>query len=130
MNRRLTNITILVTDYDEAINFYTGVLGFRLVEDTYIEAEDKRWVVVSPGDGCGLVLGKATTADQEAAVGAQTGDRVGFFLGTDDFWRDYEAFKAAGVKFVREVNETEYGTVSVFKDLYGNCWDLIQYKSK
>jgi catechol 2,3-dioxygenase-like lactoylglutathione lyase family enzyme len=117
-----------VRDYDEAIAFFVGTLGFALVEDTYIPEQDKRWVVVAPaGDrGARLLLARASTAGQESRIGDQTGGRVFLFLHTDDFARDYEAYKAKGVRFVREPRREPYGTVAVFEDLYGNRWDLLQ----
>jgi len=129
MRQSIIHIALVVRDYDEAIAFFCETLGFTLVEDTYQPAQDKRWVVVSPpGDGGGtnLLLARATTPAQEAAIGRQTGGRVFLFLATDDFWRDYEAMKAAGVTFVRPPKTEPYGTVAVFEDLYGNWWDLIQ----
>lgn len=127
MKQSLVHIALVVRDYDEAIDFYCGTLNFRLVEDTYQPEQDKRWVVVAPpgSDGCDLLLARASTPEQEAAVGNQTGGRVFLFLRTDDFWRDYNEMRAAGVEFVREPKVAEYGTVAVFADLYGNLWDLI-----
>jgi len=121
---------IVVTDYDEAIDFYVGTLGFELVEDTYVPEQQKRWVVVAPS-GCTesrLLLARAVGDEQSSRVGNQTGGRVFLFLYTDDFWRDYEAYRAKGVKFVREPKKESYGTVAVFVDLYGNMWDLFQAK--
>jgi catechol 2,3-dioxygenase-like lactoylglutathione lyase family enzyme len=108
--------------------FFVDKLGFTLVEDTYMPAQDKRWVVVAPRGSTGtrLLLARASSDRQRAAVGNQTGGRVAFFLGTDDFWRDYEAMTAAGVKFVREPSVEPHGTVAVFEDLYGNLWDFVQ----
>ncbi len=126
--QRIAHVMLVVRDYDEAIAFYCGTLGFDLVEDTYQPEQDKRWVVVAPpGGGCSLVLGRASGAEQEAAVGNQTGGRVFLFLQTDDFQRDYDRYSAAGVEFVREPKAMEYGTVAVFRDLYGNQWDLIEF---
>lgn len=127
MNQRLVQVAIVVADYDEAIRFYAGVLGFELVEDTQM-SETKRWVVVKP-KGAGvftLLLAKAANDDQKAVIGRQAGGRVFLFLHTDDFWRDYRNLVQKGVDFVRGPAEEEYGTVGVFKDLYGNLWDLIQ----
>jgi len=123
-------VSLVVREYDEAIAFFTERLGFRLVEDTYVPEQDKRWVVVSPpGDGgARLLLARASTDDQVARVGTQTGGRVFLFLYTDDFWRDFESFRANGVEFVRPPSEQAYGTAAVFKDLYGNLWDLVQLK--
>ena len=114
--------------YDEALQFFVGCLGFILVEDTYVAGQDKRWVVVAPpgGGDCRLLLARASTQEQKSRVGDQTGGRVSFFLSTDDFWCDYEHYKLKGVEFVRPPKEASYGTVAVFKDLYGNLWDLYQ----
>jgi catechol 2,3-dioxygenase-like lactoylglutathione lyase family enzyme len=122
----IVHVALVVRDYDEAIEFYTKKLGFTLVEDTYQPEQDKRWVVVAPPGpaGTSLLLARASTAGQEAFVGNQTGGRVFLFLNTDDFWRDYESFIARGITFVREPRTESYGTVAVFKDLYGNLWDL------
>ena len=131
MNQRIAHVALVVRDYDEAIAFYTERLGFALVEDTYRPEQDKRWVVVAP-DGVGgtsILLARASTPEQAAFIGNQAGGRVFLFLLTDDFWRDYKRFLAAGVKFVREPSEETYGTVAVFEDLYGNRWDLLQYGS-
>jgi catechol 2,3-dioxygenase-like lactoylglutathione lyase family enzyme len=121
-------VALVVGDYDEAIRFYVDVLGFVLVEDLYQPAQDKRWVVVSPPGAreTGLLLARASTDVQRQRIGDQTGGRVFLFLYTDDFWRDYRAYQARGVAFVREPKEEPYGTVAVFQDLYGNQWDLIQ----
>jgi catechol 2,3-dioxygenase-like lactoylglutathione lyase family enzyme len=119
---------LLVREYDEALNFYVGTLGFTLVEDTFIAAQDKRWVVIAPAGASesGLLLARAANPEQAARIGSQTGGRVFLFLHTDDFWRDYTAYKAKGVVFVRDPRQESYGTVAVFKDLYGNLWDLLQ----
>ena len=129
MKQFLAHIALVVRDYDEAIEFYTGKLGFELLEDTYQPEQDKRWVVVAPRGAAGatLLLARASTPQQAAFVGDQTGGRVFLFLATDDFWHDYRALLGNGVKFVREPKSEGYGTVAVFKDLYGNLWDLIQY---
>ena len=130
MKQHLGLTAIVVTDYDEAIDFYVGTLGFELVEDTYVPEQQKRWVVVAP-PGCTesrLLLARAVGDEQSSRVGNQTGGRVFLFLYTDDFWRDYEAYRAKGVKFVREPKKESYGTVAVFVDLYGNMWDLFQAK--
>lgn len=121
----------MVNDYDEAIAYYTGALGFELVEDTTM-SETKRWVVVRPkGDGsCSLLLARAANDVQQKAVGNQTGGRVFLFLHTDDFYRDYNNMVQNGVEFVRGPSEEVYGTVAVFKDLYGNLWDFIQPATK
>ena len=122
---RLTAVTFLVREYDEAIAFFVGALGFALAEDVALGA-GKRWVRVSPpGGGTGLILAKASAAAQEGAIGAQAGGRVSFFLHTDDFARDHAAFAAAGVRFLEAPRTEPYGTVAVFEDLYGGRWDLI-----
>src|SRR3712207_1594749 len=121
--QEIIHVAIVVRDYDEAIAFYTGKLGFTLVEDTYQPAQDKRWVVVAPPGnvhGTTLLLARAATPEQTRFVGNQTGGRVFLFLETDDFRRDYDAMRAAGVSFVRPPSEQPYGTVAVFEDLYGN----------
>lgn len=124
-------VAVVVRDYDEAIKFYVDTLGFDLVEDTYIEAQDKRWVLVAPPGSTAtkLLLARAVDLEQSSRVGNQTGGRVFLFLHTDDFWRDFAAYKTKGVVFVREPSEESYGTVAVFKDLYGNLWDLLQLRS-
>jgi catechol 2,3-dioxygenase-like lactoylglutathione lyase family enzyme len=121
-------VSIVVRDYDDAIAFYVGRLGFALIEDTYQPAQDKRWVVVSPQGAkeSRLLLAQATNESQLSHVGDQTGGRVFLFLYTDDFWKDFNTYKANGVVFVREPKTEEYGTVAVFEDLYGNQWDLVQ----
>jgi catechol 2,3-dioxygenase-like lactoylglutathione lyase family enzyme len=131
MNQYIAQIALLVNDYDEAIDFYTKRLNFRLVEDTQL-SPDKRWVVMTPqGDGnSSLLFAKAANEEQKSCVGNQSGGRVFLFLNTDDFGRDYNAMKAHGVIFVREPVEEHWGMVAVFKDLYGNLWDLIEPKSK
>jgi catechol 2,3-dioxygenase-like lactoylglutathione lyase family enzyme/RimJ/RimL family protein N-acetyltransferase len=126
----LSLTSVLVREYDEAIDFYVKVLGFTLVEDTPIPQQDKRWVVVAP-PGAGesrLLLARAVGPEQESRVGNQTGGRVFLFLHTDDFWRDYNSYAARDVGFVRPPSEERYGTVAVFRDLYGNLWDLVQPK--
>ena len=123
---RLALVTVVVADYDEAIAFYTGALGFELREDTAL-SPTKRWVVVAPkGSEAGVLLAKAAEERQAARVGDQTGGRVGFFLHTEDFAGDHERMTAAGVRFVEGPRVEEYGTVGVFEDLYGNRWDLIE----
>ncbi len=125
----LAAISLVVRDYDEAIAFYTQKLGFTLLEDTILSPV-KRWVRVAPpgsGEGgCCLLLAKASSPDQETAVGNQTGGRVFLFLHSDDFYRDYEAMRSRGVHFLEAPRSEPYGTVAVFEDLYGNKWDLIQ----
>jgi catechol 2,3-dioxygenase-like lactoylglutathione lyase family enzyme len=125
-------VAILVRDYDEAIDFYVDVLGFELVEDTPIPDQDKRWVVVAPrgSTGARLLLARAVGQEQASRIGNQTGGRVFLFLHTDDFWRDYRAYKGKGVVFLRDPKEESYGTVAVFRDLYGNLWDLLQPKQQ
>lgn len=120
-------MALVVNDYDEAIRYYTGILGFELVEDKPM-SETKRWVVVKPnGSGIfSLLLAKATNEEQQKVVGNQAGGRVFLFLHTDDFWRDYRNMVEKGVEFVRDPSEEVYGTVAVFRDLYGNLWDFIQ----
>jgi catechol 2,3-dioxygenase-like lactoylglutathione lyase family enzyme len=127
MMQSISLVALVVRDYDEAIAFFTGTLDFRLVEDTYQPEQDKRWVVVAPPGSTGthLLLARASTTEQERAVGHQTGGRVAFFLHTDDFWRDHDAYVARGVTFVRPPRVEPYGTVAVFEDLYGNRWDLV-----
>ena len=130
MSQRLSLVAIVVDDYDQAIAFYTEVLGFALVEDTYQPEQEKRWVVVRPkGEGtASLLLARAADANQARFVGNQAGGRVFLFLETDDFWRDYKTYVARGVVFERPPAEQPYGTVAVFRDLYGNLWDLIEYR--
>lgn len=127
MKQHLVQIAIVVKDYDEALHFYTKQLGFELVEDT-VMSDTKRWVVVSPpgSTGCRLLLAKAANEQQLNAVGNQTGGRVFLFLHTDDCRRDYNQYKLNNVQFIREPVKEEYGTVAIFKDLYGNLWDLIE----
>jgi len=122
----LAQVAIVVRDYDEAIAFYRDVLGFRLIEDTRLD-EKKRWVVVAPPAGeTRLLLARAANDAQASRIGDQTGGRVFLFLHTDDFWRDYRTWMARGVEFTGEPRVEPYGTVAVFRDLYGNLWDLIQ----
>ena len=127
MGQSIRSLALLVRDYDEAMAFFTGCLGFALVEDTPL-GDGRRWVRVAPsGDnGTALLLARAATAEQESRVGNQAGGRVFLFLHTDDFWRDYHALKARGVRFAEEPRQEAYGTVVVFLDLYGNKWDLVQ----
>lgn len=128
MTQQLGQISLLVNDYDEAIAHYTKTLDFELLEDTPIN-ETKRWVRVSPpGSSCHLLLAKAANESQKVQVGFQAGGRVFLFLYTDDFWRDYKKYTARGVEFIREPSNEDFGIVSVFKDLYGNLWDLIEKK--
>ncbi|TRZ34875.1 hypothetical protein AUF17_12550 [Enterococcus avium] len=129
MKQSLVHIALIVNDYDEALNFYTNVLDFDLIEDTYQPEQDKRWVVVSPrnSNGATILLAKASKLIQKDFIGNQSGGRVFLFLGTDDFYRDYNNLVSKGVEFVREPKVADYGTVAVFKDLYGNLWDLVQF---
>jgi len=128
MRQTILHIALVVRDYDEAIDFYCRRLHFTLVEDSYQPEQDKRWVVVAPpgSNGTTLLLARAATPQQEAAIGNQSGGRVFLFLSTDDFWRDYNQMRSAGIRFVREPKDAPYGTVAVFEDLYGNLWDLIE----
>lgn len=130
MKQSIGYVALVVQDYDEAIDFYVGKLGFTLIEDKQVEAQNKRWVLVAPPGATEsrLLLARAVGAEQSTRIGNQTGGRVFLFLHTDDFWRDYKAYKDKGVVFVREPKEEEYGTVAVFEDLYGNLWDLLQVK--
>jgi catechol 2,3-dioxygenase-like lactoylglutathione lyase family enzyme len=129
MQQAIAHVSLLVREYDEAIDFYVGTLGFRQLEDSPRPAEGKRWVVVAPPGppSSSLLLARASTPEQRGLIGNQTGGRVFLFLRTDDFWRDYERYSSAGVEFVRAPSVEAYGTVAVFKDLYGNLWDLLQY---
>jgi catechol 2,3-dioxygenase-like lactoylglutathione lyase family enzyme len=126
--RSLGLVSLVVRDYDEALEFYVGKLGFTLVEDTPIPDQKKRWVVVAPpgSTGARLLLARASSPEQTARIGNQTGGRVFLFLHTDDFARDYDAYRRNGIEFVRPPKQEPYGTVAVFRDLYGNLWDLIQ----
>lgn len=130
MKQSIIHVALVVRDYDEAIAFYCGRLHFTLEEDTYQPEQDKRWVVVAPPGprGTSLLLARASNEEQAAFIGRQSGGRVFLFLGTDDFWRDYNAMRLAGIHFVREPKEAPYGTVAVFEDLYRNLWDLVQLK--
>jgi len=128
MRQAIIHVALTVRDYDEAIEYYCQKLHFTLVENSYQPEQDKRWVVVAPpgSNGTSLLLARASTPEQEAFIGNQTGGRVFLFLSTDDFWRDYNEMLSAGIRFVREPKNAPYGTVAVFEDLYGNLWDLIQ----
>ncbi len=128
MKQSILHIALVVRDYDEAIEFYVNRLGFSLVEDSFQPEQNKRWVLIAPpgSQGAQLLLAKASGEEQESRIGNQTGGRVFLFLQTDDFWRDYQRMMAAGIEFVREPQTAPYGTVAVFKDLYGNLWDLLQ----
>jgi predicted enzyme related to lactoylglutathione lyase len=129
MKYDFVQMALVVKDYDEAIAFYTQQLPFELIEDTKL-SETKRWVVIKPigSTGASLLLAKAANEEQSSRVGNQTGGRVFLFLHTDDCLRDYEAWSAKGIHFVRKPVEEVYGIVTVFEDLYGNLWDLIQPK--
>lgn len=131
MKQFLGLVSLVVRDYDEALDFFVGKLGFLLVEDSLVPEQAKRWVVITPPGALGsrLLLARASTPEQKSRIGAQTGGRVFLFLYTDNFWRDYEHYKVQGVVFVREPKNEPYGTVAVFKDLYGNFWDLVEPKS-
>ncbi|MFI6206391.1 VOC family protein [Streptomyces sp. NPDC051041] len=125
---RIALVALVVDDYDEAIRFYTGALGFRLAEDTP-RPDGSRWVVVEPdgpAPGAALLLARAKNETERSRIGDQTGGRVGFFLHTDDFARDHARMRAAGVRFLEEPRHEPYGSVAVFQDLYGNRWDLLQ----
>jgi len=126
MHQHIGSVALVVRDYDEAIDWYCGILGFELVEDTPIDG--KRWVLVAPPGSIEtrLLLARASTPEQEKFIGHQSGGRVFLFLHTDDFWRDYHALIGKGVRFVREPRQQTYGTVAVFEDLYGNLWDLLE----
>lgn len=123
---RLATVSYLVREYDEAIQYFTRVLGFTLAEDTPLGA-GKRWVIVAPSNdsGASLLLARASTPDQERMIGRQTGGRVFLFLHTRDFAADYESMKSRGVRFLEQPRLEPYGTVAVFEDLYGNMWDLV-----
>src|SRR5215472_9929811 len=133
MPQTIAYVTLVVRDYDEAINFFTQTLGFDLNEDNPSkdsQDRDKRWVLIAPPGSAGtqILLAKASNPEEISRIGNQTGGRVFLFVHTDDFWRDYNRMCSKGVKFVRTPKEEEYGTVAVFEDLYGNKWDLLQLK--
>jgi catechol 2,3-dioxygenase-like lactoylglutathione lyase family enzyme len=129
LKQHIAHIALVVDDYDKAIEFYTQKLNFNLIEDTVL-SETKRWVLVAPNGSsqCKLLLAKAASEEQQSRVGNQTGGRVFLFLYTDNFERDYNEMKSKGIEFVRPPSKESYGTVAVFKDLYGNLWDLIESK--
>lgn len=131
MKQSIVHVALVVRDYDEAIAFYTRKLRFTLVEDTFQPEQNKRWVVVAPPGSTGttLLLARASAPEQEAFIGNQAGGRVFLFLSTDDLRRDYDRMVSEGIRFVRPPSEQPYGTVAVFEDLYGNRWDLIQFRS-
>lgn len=130
-SRRVATVAVVVADYDEAIAWYTGRLGFTLASDVDL-GEGKRWVTVSPtaGNGAQLLLAEAKDEAERSRIGDQTGGRVFLFLSTDDFWRDHARFVSNGITFVREPRVEPYGTVAVFEDLYGNLWDLLELKGE
>lgn len=132
MKQSIVHIALVVRDYDEAIEFYTKKLHFTLVEDTYQPEQDKRWVVIAPPgtNGTTILLARASKPEQENFIGDQAGGRVFLFLGTDDFYRDYNEMKEIGIEFIREPKIQDYGTVAVFKDLYGNLWDLVEFNAE
>jgi catechol 2,3-dioxygenase-like lactoylglutathione lyase family enzyme len=131
MRQSIGLVALVVRDYDDALAFYVGVLGFSVVEDRPVPEQSKRWVVVAPPGATEsrLLLARAVGEEQSSRIGNQTGGRVFLFLRTDDFWRDFRAYSAKGVVFVRPPKEEPYGIVAVFQDLYGNLWDLVQMKS-
>lgn len=131
MKQRIAHITLIVKDYDEAIAFYTDKLDFELVEDTKL-TDDKRWVRVRPqgANEFSLLLAKAANQEQSKSIGNQAGGRVFLFLFTDNLWRDYHKMAERNVEFVKAPKQEEYGTVAIFKDLYGNLWDLLEPKGK
>ena len=132
MKQAIVHIALVVRDYDKAIEFYTKKLHFTLVEDTYQPEQDKRWVVIAPPgtNGTTILLARASKPEQENFIGDQAGGRVFLFLGTDDFYRDYNEMRDKGIEFIREPKEQDYGTVAVFKDLYGNLWDLVEFNAE
>ena len=132
MIQSIVYIALVVKDYDDAIEFYTKKLNFTLIEDTYQAEQDKRWVVVAPpgASGTTILLARASNSNQENFIGNQSGGRVFLFLGTDNFWRDYNEMVEKNIEFVREPSVQSYGTVAVFKDLYGNLWDLIEFNQE
>lgn len=130
MKQSIVHIALVVKDYDEAIEFYTKKLNFVLIEDIYQSEQDKRWVTIAPPNSTGttILLARASKPEQIEFIGNQSGGRVFLFLNTDDFWRDYHQMKNKGIEFIREPKDAEYGIVAVFKDLYGNLWDLLELK--
>lgn len=131
MTQSLAHVALLVRDYDEAIRWFTGKLGFTLLADEPQPEQDKRWVLVAPPGApqgsASILLARAASPEQERFVGNQSGGRVFLFLRTDDFERDYQAMLGRGVRFAREPKQASYGRVAVFEDLYGNLWDLVQF---
>src|SRR5215468_2258972 len=135
MPQTIGYVTLVVRDCNEAIFFFTQSLSFDLFEDTPSkdrQGRDKRWVFIAPRSSAGtqVLLAKASNEEEVSRIGNQTGGRVFLFLHTDDFWRDYKAMNDKDVKFVREPKEEEYGMVTVFEDLYGNKWDLLQLERR
>lgn len=128
MSQNIAHVAILVEDYDQAIEYYTKKLNFDLIEDTDL-GNEKRWVLVAPegASGTSLLLARAVNSQQEFFIGNQSGNRVFLFLQTTDFWNDYEKMKSKGVNFIEDPREEPYGLVVVFKDIYGNKWDFLQY---
>lgn len=131
MKQSIGLVSLVVPDYDEAIAFYVGVLGFTLIDDLFVPEQNKRWVVVAPpgSAGANLLLARASNPEQASRIGNQTGGRVFLFLYTDDFARDFRRYGEQGITFVREAKTESYGTVAVFRDPWGNLWDLIQPRS-
>jgi catechol 2,3-dioxygenase-like lactoylglutathione lyase family enzyme len=127
MSQSITHLTLLVRNYDEALEFFTQKLGFHLLQDTPLP-DNKCWLLVAPPNSCGaaLLLAEAATPEQSLAIGNQSGGRVFLFLHTDDFWRDYKTYQSRGVRFLESPRQESYGTVAVFEDLYGNKWDLLE----
>jgi len=127
MAQNLVHVALIVREYDESINFFCGQLGFELIEDTFQPEQNKRWILIAPpgSTGAGIVLSKAATSEQKKAIGNQSGGRVFLFLKSDDFWRDFQNMVEKGIQFHRLPEKFPYGMVAVFKDLYGNLWDLI-----
>ncbi|HEV8329847.1 MAG TPA: VOC family protein [Steroidobacteraceae bacterium] len=126
--QRIGLVSLVVDDYDDALAFFIDKLGFSLVEDTVVPEQSKRWLVVTPpgANESRLLLAKAANQEQQSRIGSQAGGRVFLFLYTDNFWQDYERYKTNGIVFVREPKREPYGMVAVFKDLYGNLWDLLE----
>ena len=131
MAQSIAQITVLVNDYDEAVQFYTEKLNFTVIEDTVL-SDTKRWVVIAPKNstGCCLLLAKASDKEQKEYIGNQTGGRVFLFLYTDNFWSDYNSMVESNINFIRQPTQEIYGMVAVFEDLYGNLWDLVESASK
>lgn len=132
MAQSLAHIALVIRDYDEAIAWFTETLDFTLIEDTYQPDQDKRWVVVAPpgSTGTSILLARASKPEQEPFIGNQAGGRVFLFLQTDDFWSDYNTYRDRGVEFIRDPKTEDYGTVAVFRDLYGNLWDLVEFTNR